>query len=66
MQLDIAAFLTGHDFLGEERLNICNRGASSAGIQFELTYDLRFGPKAARFVQAVRSVLAKAAISPDR
>lgn len=56
-QSDIPTYLTGHDYPGEERLNICNRGATGAGVQFELTYDLRFGPNAARFVAVVRSVL---------
>jgi phage replication-related protein YjqB (UPF0714/DUF867 family) len=48
---------TGHDFPGTRPLNICNRTASQAGVQFELTMSCREGAQRARFVAAVRRVL---------
>ncbi|HVZ65092.1 MAG TPA: poly-gamma-glutamate hydrolase family protein [Lacunisphaera sp.] len=60
-QASIATVVSGHSFPGEEKLNICNRGATSAGVQFELTQELRTGPNAAQFVQVVREVLTRIA-----
>lgn len=48
---------TGHKFGGTDRMNICNRGASGQGVQFELSMRLRKGKQRQEFVRAVREVL---------
>jgi len=47
----------GHPWPGRHPDNVCNRGRRGAGVQLELTWDLRHGPGAARLVAAARSVL---------
>jgi phage replication-related protein YjqB (UPF0714/DUF867 family) len=54
----ISVATTGHDYPGTNPDNICNRGASAQGAQFELTPDFRNGGQIESFVTAVRSVLA--------
>jgi phage replication-related protein YjqB (UPF0714/DUF867 family) len=54
----ISVTATGHDYPGMHPDNICNRGASAKGAQFELTPDFRNGGQIESFVAAVRSVLA--------
>ena len=46
-----------HNYPGREPTNVCNRGATGKGVQFELTHALRNGPKAKIFADTVRSVL---------
>jgi len=53
----IAAETSGHEFKGTNAANICNRGATHAGAQFELSMAFRKGPNGAKFVKAVRDVL---------
>lgn len=45
------------DFKGTHPNNICNRGKSSAGVQFELSLAFRKGKQIKAFIKAVRSVL---------
>ena len=53
-----SVFITGHKYPGMEELNICNRGSSKKGVQFELTLGLRENLRAAnRFADIVRGVL---------
>lgn len=53
----IASLIEGHPYPGEEPLNICNRGASRRGVQFELSLPFRRGPKIDLFADVVRTVL---------
>jgi len=53
----ISARVSGHAYPGSHPMNICNRTALRAGVQFELTMPLRTGPQRASFVASVRSVL---------
>lgn len=55
----ISAETSGHEFTGTDAVNICNRGATHAGAQFELSMSFRKGPNGAKFVEAVRDVLKK-------
>jgi len=48
---------SGHKYPGTDPGNICNRGKSMAGVQFELSPSFRNGNQIPVFVQAVRSVL---------
>lgn len=52
----IDAETSGHKYLGENPQNICNRGKSNAGVQFELSRSFREGPNVHAFVKAVRQV----------
>ena len=54
---EVVVHTAGHEFLGTNPRNICNRTASGAGVQLELTMPLRKGEQRAVFVAAVRSVL---------
>jgi phage replication-related protein YjqB (UPF0714/DUF867 family) len=45
------------EYAGLHPLNICNRGASNSGVQFELSMAFRRGAQMPKFVAAVRSVL---------
>lgn len=56
-QVGIIAETTGHNYLGADPNNICNRGQSNAGAQFELSLSFRNGIQVPAFVGAVRSVL---------
>jgi phage replication-related protein YjqB (UPF0714/DUF867 family) len=53
----VKAQLKGHPYPGLEPKNICNRTATNAGAQFELTMPFRRGSQRTDFVAAVRSVL---------
>jgi len=55
----IAAETQGHDYPGKDPNNICNRGATGAGVQFELSMPFRKGKHVSGFVEVVRTVLAK-------
>lgn len=46
-----------HSFPGEEEHNICNRGVTGEGIQFELTAALRNGLAVDQFVKSVRNTI---------
>lgn len=56
-QVGIIGETTGHNYLGTDTNNICNRGRSNAGAQFELSLSFRNGTQVPAFVRAVRSVL---------
>jgi phage replication-related protein YjqB (UPF0714/DUF867 family) len=47
----------GHHYTAALPGNICNRGKSDAGVQFELTLAFRNGDQVPGFVEAVRKVL---------
>ncbi|MFA7329885.1 MAG: poly-gamma-glutamate hydrolase family protein [Candidatus Delongbacteria bacterium] len=47
----------GHAWRGEDPANICNRGARGAGVQLELTQELRDSERLPLFVDTVRRVL---------
>lgn len=53
----IEAETAGHKYTGTDAHNICNRGKSNAGAQFELSLPFRQGPNVQTFVAAVRLVL---------
>jgi phage replication-related protein YjqB (UPF0714/DUF867 family) len=53
----IASLIEGHPYPGEEPLNICNRGPSGRGVQFELSLPFRRGPDIDLFADVVRAVL---------
>lgn len=53
----INAETTGHPYAGVDPNNICNRGKSSAGVQFELSLSFRKAARIPAFVAAVRSAL---------
>lgn len=53
----LEARLTGHAYPGRDPCNICNRGRTGAGVQLELTRQLRNGPRLGALVAAVRQVL---------
>jgi len=46
-----------HQFMGRNRNNICNRGATGAGVQLEITRALRMQGGVEGFVAAVRKAL---------
>lgn len=48
---------TLHPYAGKHPKNICNRGATAAGVQLELSYGLRVNGNLSRLASAVRSVL---------
>ena len=54
--------IDGHAFPGLDPLNICNRGRSRQGVQMELSASLRRAHNWSGIVQAVRSVLCRAAV----
>jgi phage replication-related protein YjqB (UPF0714/DUF867 family) len=56
-QVGIIGEATGHNYLGTDPNNICNRGQSNAGAQFELSLSFRNGTQVPAFVEAVRTVL---------
>jgi phage replication-related protein YjqB (UPF0714/DUF867 family) len=47
----------GHEFPGEMPTNICNQGATSAGMQIEMSMGFRKSKRSPTLVDAVRSVL---------
>lgn len=53
----ILAETSGHKYTGTYASNICNRGASNAGAQFELSLPFRKGNQVPAFENAVRLVL---------
>lgn len=56
-QVGISVEAAGHKYRGTNPSNICNRGKSNAGVQFELSLKFREGAHVQTFVAAVRSVL---------
>jgi phage replication-related protein YjqB (UPF0714/DUF867 family) len=56
-QLGIHTEVTGHAYPGKHPDNICNRTASNAGAQIEMTLPFRQSGAVPSFVAAVRSVL---------
>lgn len=50
---------TGHSYPGKHTHNICNRGARSIGVQFELSLPFRRGNRLPLFIKVVREVLAR-------
>jgi phage replication-related protein YjqB (UPF0714/DUF867 family) len=44
----------GHKFLGTDPENICNRGATGEGVQFELSKKFRNSHKVEQFIKVVR------------
>jgi phage replication-related protein YjqB (UPF0714/DUF867 family) len=48
---------SGHSFPGEEETNICNRGITGAGVQFELSKGLRYSLMINEFIEVVRVYL---------
>jgi phage replication-related protein YjqB (UPF0714/DUF867 family) len=48
---------SNHRFAGEEESNICNRGSTGEGIQFELTKGLRDNSVISEFIATVRTML---------
>ena len=57
--MGILAEMRGHDYPGKDQNNICNRGATGAGVQFELSMPFRKGKHISAFVEVVRTVLAQ-------
>lgn len=55
--LGVVAETSGHQYTGTCASNICNRGASNAGAQFELSLPFRNGINVPAFIAAVRWVL---------
>ena len=56
-RVGIVAKKSGHKYPGKRLKNICNRGRSNAGVQFELSFPFRNGTQVPAFVTAVRAVL---------
>ncbi len=56
-RVGIVAETSGHRYTGTLPNNICNRGRSNAGVQFELSLPFRNGTQVPAFVTAVRAVL---------
>jgi phage replication-related protein YjqB (UPF0714/DUF867 family) len=57
LQTAIRVQTLGHKYTGTLRQNICNRGRSHAGVQFELSRSFRNGDRVGAFIEAVRVVL---------
>ena len=57
LQAGIRVRTLGHKYTGTLPRNICNRGQSHAGVQFELSRSFRNGDRVPGFIKAVRSVL---------
>ena len=55
----IATYTEGHSFPGREPMNICNRGATSKGVQIELTRALRKSDRLGAVLQTTRHVLSE-------
>ena len=53
----IATETCGHKYLGRNAMNICNRGTTGEGVQFELSMQFRRSSYRKAFVSAVRTVL---------
>ena len=53
----IVAETSGHKYTGTMPNNICNRGQTGKGVQFELSLQFRNGTQVPAFVRAVRAVL---------
>jgi phage replication-related protein YjqB (UPF0714/DUF867 family) len=53
----IAVQTSGHKYTATLPDNICNRGSSNTGVQFELSRAFREGDQVPAFVRAVRTVL---------
>ncbi len=49
-----------HPYPGTHPKNICNRGATGAGVQLELSYGLRVNGNLARLASVIRAVLLEA------
>ena len=56
-QVGIQPEITGHAYPGKHPDNICNRTASNAGAQIEMTMPFRKSGAIPLFVAAVRTVL---------
>ncbi len=56
-KIDIRVMTKGHKYPATAPMNICNRGTSKAGVQFELTPPFRKGSRLPQFVATVREVL---------
>ncbi len=54
----LSCLTQGHRFPGVDRRNICNRGRSGAGVQIELSEDLREAGDWSVLAAAIRKVLA--------
>lgn len=57
LRAGIRAETSGHNYTATHPNNICNRGKSNAGVQFELSSSFRNGDRVPLFVEAVRAVL---------
>lgn len=57
LQTGIPVQTLGHKYTGTLPRNICNRGQSHAGVQFELSRSFRNGDRVPAFTEAVRNVL---------
>ena len=57
LQAGIRVQTLGHKYTGTLPKNICNRGRSHAGVQFELSRSFRNGDRVPAFIEAVRNVL---------
>ena len=57
LQTGIRVRTLGHKYTGTLPRNICNRGQSHAGVQFELSRSFRNGDRVPAFIEAVRNVL---------
>lgn len=57
LRVGIKVETTGHRYKAISAENICNRGASRRGVQFELPRTFRNGSQIPIFVKAVRAVL---------
>jgi phage replication-related protein YjqB (UPF0714/DUF867 family) len=55
--LGIVGETHGHEFPGEMPTNICNRGATNAGVQIEMSMGFRKSKRSGILVDAIRSVL---------
>ena len=56
-EVGLAAETSGHEFPATDETNICNRGATGAGAQCELSMEFRRSAASALFVGVVREVL---------
>jgi phage replication-related protein YjqB (UPF0714/DUF867 family) len=57
LQVGIRVDVSGHSYPGKHPNNICNRTASNAGVQIEMTLPFRRGEAIPLFIGTVRSVL---------
>lgn len=61
--IGLSCLTDGHRFPGKDPLNVCNRGRSGAGVQLELSAELRRSGDWKGLADAVRIVLNRAATS---